>query len=120
MQPLDDADLTHKNYFHDVAWAVGGYFKLGGNAPIEDFFDAAAAGTLPNLSVIDPGFFGGGANDDHPDHDIRLGQALIASVVNALGAMHLPPELDRRDRPREVTARFLDCAARVGAIQLID
>jgi phospholipase C len=29
---------------HDVAWAVGGYGKLSGNAPIEDFFDAAAAG----------------------------------------------------------------------------
>ena len=83
---LDDAGLTHRNYFHDVAWATGGYFKLTGNAGIERFFDDAAAGTLPNLSIVDPGFFGGGANDDHPDHDIRLGQALIASVVNALGA----------------------------------
>lgn len=83
---LDDAGLSHKNYFHDVAWATGGYFKLGGNAPIEDFFADAEAGTLPNFSIVDPGFFGGGANDDHPDHDVRLGQALIASVVNALGA----------------------------------
>jgi phospholipase C len=41
---LDDARVSHKNYFHDVAWAVGGYFKLSGNAPIEDFFDDAAAG----------------------------------------------------------------------------
>ena len=83
---LSEHGLTHKNYFHDVAWATGGYFKLTGNAPIEDFFDDAAAGQLPTFSIIDPQFFGNGANDDHPDHDIRLGQALIASVVNALGA----------------------------------
>lgn len=83
---LSEHELTHKNYFHDVAWATGGYFKLTGNAPIEDFFDDAAAGQLPTFSIIDPQFFGNGANDDHPDHDIRLGQALIASVVNALGA----------------------------------
>jgi phospholipase C len=82
---LAEAGLSHKNYFHDVAWATGGYFKLTGNAPVEDFFSDAAAGQLPNFSIIDPQFFGNGANDDHPDHDIRLGQALIASVVNALG-----------------------------------
>ncbi len=83
---LADAGWSHKNYFHDVAWATGGYFKLAGNAPVEDFFADAAAGQLPTFSLIDPQFFGGGANDDHPDHDVRLGQALIASVVNALGA----------------------------------
>jgi phospholipase C len=83
---LSEAGLSHKNYFHDVAWATGGYFKLDGNAPIEQFFDDAAAGQLPNFSIVDPQFFGNGANDDHPDHDIRLGQALIAAVVNALGA----------------------------------
>jgi len=85
-QQLDGAGLSHKNYFHDIAWAVGGYAKLAGNAPIEDFFADAAAGTLPRFSIIDPKFFGTGANDDHPDHDIRLGQALIASVVRALGS----------------------------------
>ncbi len=82
---LDDAGLTHKNYFHDIAWAVGGYAQLTGNAPIEEFFRDAAAGTLPTFSIIDPKFFGSGANDDHPDHDVRLGQALISSVVRALG-----------------------------------
>ena len=83
---LDDAGVSHKNYFHDVAWATGGYFKLSGNAPIEDFFDDAAAGRLPRFSLIDPQFFGSGANDDHPNHDVRLGQALLAAVVNAVGA----------------------------------
>lgn len=82
---LSEHGISHKNYFHDVAWATGGYFKLAGNAPIEDFFEDAAAGELPTFSIIDPHFLGAGANDDHPSHDIRLGQALIASVVNALG-----------------------------------
>jgi phospholipase C len=81
---LADAGLSHKNYFHDVAWSVGGYLKTAGNAGIESFFSDAAAGTLPNFSVIDPQFFGPGANDDHPDHDITLGQALIASIYEAL------------------------------------
>ncbi len=82
---LADAGVSGTNYYHDVPWAVGGYAKLTGNAPIEDFFFHALTGKLPAFSLIDPQFFGGGANDDHPDHDVRLGQALIASVVNVLG-----------------------------------
>ncbi|MBT8496551.1 MAG: alkaline phosphatase family protein, partial [Deltaproteobacteria bacterium] len=81
---LDDAGVSHKNYFHDVPWATGAYQKQDGLATMEAFFADAANGALPQFSLIDPQFFGQGANDDHPDHDIRLGQALIASVVSAL------------------------------------
>jgi phospholipase C len=81
---LAQAGISARNYFHDVAWSTGGYFKLDGLATIEQFFDDAAAGTLPQFSIIDPAYAGGGANDDHPDHDVRRGQALIASVHNAL------------------------------------
>ncbi len=83
---LDDADIDNANYYSDVAWATGGYGKLSGLRTIETFFDDAEAGTLPPFSIIDPIFFAGGANDDHPDHDVQLGQALIASVVAAVGA----------------------------------
>ncbi|HEY5937730.1 MAG TPA: alkaline phosphatase family protein [Kofleriaceae bacterium] len=82
---LADAKVTGTNYFSDVAWATGGYGKLTGLASIERFFEDAAAGNLPPFSIIDPSFVGGGANDDHPDHDILLGQALIGSIVAALG-----------------------------------
>jgi len=82
---LSDAGIDGINYHHEVAWATGGYGKLGGLAGMSRFFEDAAAGNLPPFSIIDPSFFGGGANDDHPDHDIRLGQALIGSVVSALG-----------------------------------
>jgi phospholipase C len=83
---LAGAGLAGINYFHDVAWALGGLAKDSGLAPIEQFFDDAAAGSLPPFALIDPAFISGGANDDHPDHDISFGQALIASVVAALGA----------------------------------
>lgn len=81
---LDDAAISHTNYYHDVAWATVAYGKLTGLAGIEEYFDAAAAGTLPSVCMLDPKFLGAGANDDHPDHDIRLGQALIGSVYTAL------------------------------------
>jgi phospholipase C len=86
LEVLDDAGISNRNYFHDLAWASGGYFRLTGLAGIESFFDDAAAGTLPQLAIIDPKFVNPGANDDHPDHDIQLGQALIASVYAALAA----------------------------------
>jgi phospholipase C len=81
---LADANIKGTNYYSDVAWATGGYAKLNGLATIEKFFEDASAGTLPPFAIIDPAFAGGGANDDHPDHDIRMGQALIASVVAAI------------------------------------
>jgi phospholipase C len=81
---LTEAGISNTNFYHDVAWALGGYFKSSGLAGIETFFTQAATGTLPQVSIIDPHFFGAGANDDHPDHDVRLGQVLIGSIYNAL------------------------------------
>jgi phospholipase C len=80
-QALDQKGISNKNYFVDLPWASGGYFKLSGLAPLNDFLAAAAAGTLPQFSIIDPGF---SSNDDHPSHDVALGQALIATVFTAL------------------------------------
>jgi phospholipase C len=82
---LESRGLRGTNFYHDVAWATAGYFKLTGYEGIEKFLSRAAAGTLPALSIIDPQYFGAGANDDHPDHDVRLGQALIGTVVRAMG-----------------------------------
>ena len=81
---LDEVGKTHRNYFCDIAWATGGYLKLANNAGIERFFADARNGELPNVAYVDPQFFGAGANDDHPDHDVRLGQAFIGSVYAAL------------------------------------
>jgi phospholipase C len=52
---------------------------------VADFYADCAAGTLPQVSFVDPWFIGpeGMANDDHPFADIRLGQAFISDVVEA-------------------------------------
>jgi len=76
--------ITNLNYFCDVPFATAAYGKVLGVAPIEAFFAQAAAGLLPRFSMIDPQYLGPTANDDHPAHDVRLGQALIASVYAAL------------------------------------
>ncbi len=50
-----------------------------------NFFDDAAAGTLPPVTFIDPGFTDNG-NDDHPPHHPIRGQAFLASIYAALAA----------------------------------
>jgi phospholipase C len=81
---LKEKGASVKNYYHDLPWCSGAYFKTDDLDTIEHFLDDAAAGTLPNFSIIDPHFFGEGANDDHPEHDARLGQALLGTVFAAL------------------------------------
>ena len=50
-------------------------------AKIDELFTAAANGTLPDVSYVDPDF---SVNCDHPNHDIRLGQAFVQSIYQAL------------------------------------
>lgn len=80
---LDDAGVPNRTYFHDLPFQ-GGYFRFDGLAGIEEFFQDAQTGTLPAFTMLEPKFTGADANDDHPDHDIQLGQALIASIYAAL------------------------------------
>jgi phospholipase C len=86
-EELKAKGLTGKNYTAgSVAWFTGGFVGkvLSGVNPVvtmDQFFNDAAAGKLPNFAIIDPDFQ---ANDDHPSHDIQLGQAFMASVYNAL------------------------------------
>ena len=56
--------------------------------PVERFYTECAAGTLPNIAIVDPPFRDGGGGDgvsadEHPLADVRLGQAFMADVVNA-------------------------------------
>lgn len=41
---------------------------------------------FPDFVFIEPAYLDPGANDDHPAHDVLAGEALIASVYNALRA----------------------------------
>jgi phospholipase C len=56
--------------------------------PVSRFYSDCAAGTLPNIAIVDPPFKDGGGGDglsadEHPLGDVRLGQAFMADVVNA-------------------------------------
>jgi phospholipase C len=81
---LDQAGVDWAYYYGDVpVLAVINDLELTGRLRrfMYDFIDDAAAGTLPPVVYIDPGF---GSNDDHPPHHPLLGQQLIAATYNAL------------------------------------
>jgi phospholipase C len=96
----DDAGLDSRIYFSDVPWVTGAFplvptvwgkladgfegFSLNSLTnpnTMTRFFADAESGDLPNFAIIDPGFT---SNDDHPSHNIQLGQILIGSIYKAL------------------------------------
>ena len=53
-----------------------------------DYYADCAAGTLPNITIVDPPFRDGGGGDgisadEHPLGDVRLGQAFMSDVVHS-------------------------------------
>jgi phospholipase C len=81
---LDEANLTWNAYYSNAPFSVLlpssqiGDHRFRG---IEDFFEHAEAGFLPNFSLIEPFY---GMNSDHPPEHPLAGQILIASVYEAL------------------------------------
>jgi phospholipase C len=65
--------------FSDLQAAPDANFGLFG-----DFQTAAAAGTLPAYSFLEPTWSGTGQNDQHPVSDIAAGEQLIHDVYYAL------------------------------------
>ena len=81
--------VTAKYYFSNLPQiAFWGARHLAHARPIAEYYLDAAAGTLPQVAMIDPWFIApdGIANDDHPHADIRLGQAFLSDVVQAFGS----------------------------------
>jgi len=64
--------------FTDIATATGGTIGL-----FTDFQAAAAAGTLPAFSFLEPSWSSTG-NSQHPNYDVALGEQLIHDVYEAL------------------------------------
>ena len=64
-------------FFHHI------YENPGRVRHIVDFFIDAALGVLPRVAFIDPSFITIG-NDDHPAHDIKLGQRFISDTFLAV------------------------------------
>jgi phospholipase C len=87
---LDAAHITWKVYYSQRAFATDfSYVRNhahGNVVPIRDYFTDAAAGTLPQVSFIDPIWDGPMLlqNSEHPPADIQVGQTFVASVIGAL------------------------------------
>lgn len=73
-----NAEPLTKSTFTDIAGAAGG--TIGKFA---DFTAAAAAGTLPNFSFLEPSWESTG-NSQHPAYDVALGEQLMHDVYEAL------------------------------------
>jgi len=82
---LDGAGVAWKYYYTDLPFIAlfDGHFRQDVVLELERFFADAAAGGLPPVCWIDPGF---AFNDDHPPHPVGRGQEFIAAVYEALAA----------------------------------
>jgi len=78
-------DVPWGYYFVDLpAIGLWGSKNANGAHHIEDLFADLAAGTLPNVTFVDPGFTTGLRTDEHPYGDARAGQAFVHNVVKSL------------------------------------
>ncbi|MGA8185020.1 MAG: alkaline phosphatase family protein [Terriglobia bacterium] len=88
---LSAAGRTWTNYYHEISqtWelqrldtdSLRNHFKGYG-----EFRKDAKKGKLPNYSFIEPKYFWwfGSANDQHPPHSVKAGEALIADVYHCV------------------------------------
>jgi phospholipase C len=82
---LEAAGVSWGYYFVDLpAIGLWGARLAKGAHHIENFYADAAAGTLPNVVFVDPGFTTGYRTDDHPHGDMRAGQAFSHNIVQAV------------------------------------
>jgi phospholipase C len=85
---LAAAGLQGRYYFSDVPFtALWGTKYLPISRPFPEFLAACAAGTLPQVSFVDPRFTdesSGSSADDHPHADIRAGQSFLDQVYTAV------------------------------------
>ena len=75
-----DAEPLTKNTFTDISGAAAAHF-----GQFTDFQSAAAAGTLPPFTFLEPSWSSTG-NSQHPNYDVALGEQLIHDVYEALRA----------------------------------
>jgi phospholipase C len=80
--------LSARYYFSDVPLtALWGLKYLGITRHISEFFDDCEAGTLPQVSFVEPRFLGaaqGLSTDDHPHAHIHNGQIFLNSIYDAV------------------------------------
>jgi phospholipase C len=85
---LAGAGLSGRYYYYDTPFtALWGTKYLPISHPYGDFLADCAAGTLPQVSFVDPKFLDEGTGtsaDDHPHADIRAGQTFLNQIYRAV------------------------------------
>jgi phospholipase C len=117
---LDEAGITWKVYQSGVSFSLVFAYVRNQRAanlvPVAEFYADAAAGTLPQVSFVDPMFFGTPTtqNDEHPPANIQIGEEFVARVIKAIprepavAVVRALPHLRRARRllrPRTAAAR---------------
>ena len=87
---LATAGVPAAYYFVDLPTvALWGPRMIPFTRHIEAFFADCAAGTLPNVVFVDPGFTTDLRTDDHPHGDMRDGQKFVFNVFKAFASSPL-------------------------------
>jgi len=85
---LAEKGVVGRYYYSDVPFlALWGPKYLGISRPVAQFVVEALAGTLPQVSFVDPRFLdepSGTSGDDHPHADIRNGEAFLDLIYTAV------------------------------------
>jgi phospholipase C len=85
---LADHSRSAKYYFSDIPFtALWGLKYLHLTHHVSEFFDDCAAGTLPNVAMVDPRFLlaaQGLSGDDHPHAHIWNGQGFLSQIYQAV------------------------------------
>ena len=101
-EKLDNAGVSWSVYFEEEPFGLlFAYFRNhpGHGFPIQQFYNDAAAGTLPHVVFVDPIFNLSGQvsrnteDDEHPPANVQVGEAFVANVANALMASPQWPHL---------------------------
>jgi phospholipase C len=81
---LAAAGVPARYYFVDLpVLALWGTRLSPYSSPNARYFEDAAAGTLPRVVFLDPGFVGPTRTDEHPHGDVRDGQRLVHRYLKA-------------------------------------
>jgi phospholipase C len=78
------AGVSCRYYYTDLpVTALWGARLNPVTSPLARYFEDAAAGTLPKVVFLDPGFLGDTRTDEHPHGDARDGQRLAQQMITA-------------------------------------
>ena len=100
---MEEAGLEWRNYYNDTPWEPfleHVTAKPEYQRPLTEFYDDAKKGTLPSYAWINPrcamnATTGHGSNDQHPDHDVALGEALYKDIYEVRASVENGAHIQR-------------------------